>query len=159
MKIVSRILVSALITAIIGFAFVYFMPGYNLYLVRSGSMTPAIKTGDLIITGPVNDPVSGELKPRTVITYERNKELVFHRIQSIDGEILVTQGDAVEDPDPWQVTLSDVRGIYLFKIPCVGYLTNFIRTKVGWFLMIIIPAALLVGWLVKDIVKEAISDA
>jgi len=37
--------------------------------------------------------------------------------------------------------------------------TSFVQTKLGWFLAIIIPGALLVGWLAKDIVKAALSDA
>jgi len=122
-------------------------------------MRPAINMGDLIITGPLNGPLNGEIKPGTIVTYEYSKELITHRVQSIDGTTLVTKGDATEDPDPWSVTVSNVRGIYLFKIPYVGYTTSFIQTKLGWFLAIIIPAALLVCWLAKDIVKEALSDA
>lgn len=142
-----------------GLAFIYFAPGYNLYLVRSESMRPSINMGDLIITGPVNGPINGEVKPGTIVTYEGNKELVTHRVQSTDGQTLTTKGDAVEDPDSWPVALSSVRGVYLFKIPYVGYLTSFVQTKTGWFLTIIIPAALLIGWLAKDIVKEALSNA
>jgi hypothetical protein len=41
----------------------------------------------------------------------------------------------------------------------VGYATRFIQTKVGWFITIIIPAMILVVWLAKDIVKEALSNA
>jgi signal peptidase len=145
--------------ALAGLALLYFVPGYNLYLVRSESMRPAINMGDLIITGPMDGLINGEVKPGTIVTYETSKELVTHRVQSVDGEALVTKGDAVEDADPWPVTLSDVRGVYLFKIPMVGYLTSFVQTKLGWFLTIIIPAALLVGWLAKDILKEAFSDA
>jgi len=115
--------------------------------------------GDLIITGPLSGPINGELKPGMIVTYEYSKELITHRVQSIDGKALITKGDAVEDPDPWSVTVSDVRGIYLFKIPYVGYVTSFVQTKFGWFLAIIIPAALLVAWLVKDILKVAFSDA
>jgi len=142
-----------------GLAFLYFTPGYNLYLVRSESMKPAINMGDLIITGPLNGTINGDIKPGTIVTYEYSKELVTHRVQSIDGKTLVTKGDAVEDADSWPVTVSDVRGVYLFKIPFVGYLTSFVQTKLGWFLAIIIPAALLICWLAKDIVKEALSDA
>jgi len=122
-------------------------------------MTPAVKMGDLIITGPLNGPINGELKAGMIVTYEHSKELITHRVKSIDGAALVTKGDAVEDPDPWPVTVSNVRGIYLFKIPYVGYVTSFVQTKFGWFLAIIIPAALLVAWLVKDILKETFSDA
>ena len=159
MKTFSWIVSIVLGIALAGLAFLYFTPGYNLYLVRSESMRPAINMGDLIITGPLNGLINGEVKSGTIVTYEKNKELVTHRVQSIDGEALVTKGDAVEDSDPWPVTMSDVRGIYLFKVPFVGFLTSFIQTKIGWFLAIIIPAALLIGWLAKDIVKEALSDA
>ena len=142
-----------------GLTFLYFSPGYDLRLVRSESMRPAVNMGDLIITGPMNGPINGELKPGMIVTYEYSKELITHRVQSIDGITLVTKGDAVEDPDSWPVTVSDVRGIYLFKVPYVGYVTSFVQTKFGWFLAIIIPAALLVAWLVKDILKAAFSDA
>ena len=142
-----------------GLTFLYFSPGYDLRLVRSESMKPAINMGDLIITGPLNGPINGEIKPGTIVTYEYSKELITHRVQSIDGKTLVTKGDAVEDTDSWSVTLSDVRGAYLFRIPYVGYVTSFVQTKLGWFLAIIIPGALLVCWLAKDIVKAALSDA
>lgn len=139
-----------------GLGFLYFAPDYNLYLVRSESMEPAIDMGDLIITGPVDGLLSRQLAPGTVITYEHNKETVTHRIDSIEGAAITTKGDAVEDPDPWTVEMSSVRGVYMFKIPYVGYLTSFVQTKKGWFLTILLPAAALVLWLAKDIVKEAL---
>ena len=159
MKVVSWLISMVLCLVVVGFVLLYLAPGYNLYLVRSGSMRPAINMGDLIITGPLNNSINGEVKPGTIVTYEYKKELITHRVQSTDGNTLVTKGDAAEDPDPWPVTVSDVKGIYMFRIPQVGYLTNFVQTKHGWFLSIIIPAALLVGWLAKDIVREALSDA
>ncbi|MFC2039083.1 signal peptidase I [Chloroflexota bacterium] len=159
MKIVSRVVLAILVLALAGMAFIYFVPGYDLYMVRSESMTPNINMGDLIITGPMNGPVNGEVKPGTVVTYEYQNELITHRVKEINGDVIVTQGDATEDPDPWQVTLSDVRGVYQFKIPSVGFITHYVQTKTGWFVTIIIPGTLLVLWLVKDIVKEALSEA
>lgn len=159
MKIVSWLVTALLGVALAGLAFIYFVPDYNLYLVRSESMTPAIYMGDLIITGPINGPINGEINEGTVITYERDRKLITHRVVSVEGQTLTTKGDAAEDPDPWSVSLSSVRSVYLFKVPFVGYLTSFVQTKMGWFIMIIIPAALLVGWLAKDIVKEALSEA
>ena len=159
MKVIGWLISIVLGLVLAGLAFLYFSPGHNLYLVRSESMRPTINMGDLIITNPFNGPINGEIKPGTIVTYEYSKELVTHRVKSIDGETLVTKGDANEDADPWQVSPSDVRGTYLFKIPYVGYLTNFVRTKNGWFLTIIVPGTLLVLWLAKDIAKEALSDA
>lgn len=148
-----------LLLVITGLAFLYFAPGYSLYLVRSESMRPTINMGDLIITGPPNGLLNGEVGTGTIITYDYKNELVTHRIQSVEGQTLVTKGDAVEDPDPWTVSLSDIRGVYLFKVPYVGYITSFVQSKLGWFLTIIVPAMCLVLWLIKDIVKEALSTA
>lgn len=159
MKIVSWLVTALLGVALAGLAFIYFVPGYDLYLVRSESMTPAIHMGDLIINGPIGGPINGQIEEGAVITYEQDKKLITHRVLSVEGRTLTTKGDAVEDPDPWSVAMSSVRSVYLFKIPFVGYLTSFVQTKMGWFIMIIIPAALLVGWLAKDIVKEALSEA
>lgn len=138
-----------------GLGFLYFMPDYNLFLVRSESMEPAIDMGDLIITGPVGGPLSSEVTPGTVITYEYRDDTVTHRINSITDGVITTKGDAVEDADPWTVEMSSIIGVYMFKIPFVGYVTNFVRTKTGWFVTILLPTALLVLWLAKDIVKEA----
>lgn len=143
-----------LVILLIGLGFIFVAPGYDLYLVRSESMTPTINMGDLIITGPANTIAEGD-----IITYDLGGELVTHRVYSTGETGIKTKGDAVEDPDPWTVQSADVVGSYLFKIPYVGLLTNFIRSKVGWFIMIIVPAAVLVLWLAKDIVKEALSDA
>lgn len=157
-KIVRGLIYTLLVFLVAGFALLYFSPDYNLYVVRSGSMTPAIRVGDVIITGPVDGPINGEVTPGTVITYQHTKGTITHRVYSRDGAELVTKGDAVEDIDPWSVSMSDVRGVYLFKIPYMGFVTSFIQTKTGWFITIIIPAALLVLWLAKDIVKEAFSE-
>jgi len=159
MKVFSWLVSIALALGISGFAFLHFSPDYNIYLVRSESMTPTINMGDMVITGPLGGPLNGELKPEAIVIYEHGKELVTHRLLSIDGEALVTKGDAAEEPDPWSVSLSNVRGIYLFRIPYIGYVPNFVRTKLGWFLVIILPATLLVALLVKDIVKEALCTA
>ena len=158
-KVLSRLVLVVLSLVLAGLAFMYFADGYNLYIVRSESMVPTINMGDLIVTGPMNGPFDGEVKAGTIVTFLHNKQLITHRVKAVDGEALVTMGDAAEEPDPWPVTMSDVQGTYMFRIPYVGFLTNFIRTKQGWFISIIIPGALLVCWLAKDIVKEALSDA
>ena len=159
MKGISRLVSVMLALLVAGLVFVHFSPDYGMYLVSSESMKPAINMGDGVVTGPLGGPFNGEVKPGTVVTYERGTELVTHRVLSIDGDTLIAKGDAVEDPDPRPVSVSDVAGVYLFKVPYIGYLANFIGTKVGWFLVIIIPAMLLVALLIRDIVREATSSA
>jgi len=148
----SVLAIIALVVAV--FAFVHFSPDYAMYSVRTESMNPAIKMGDMIVTGPLNGLFSGELQPGAVVTYIRNEALITHRVVSVDGNTLLTKGDAMEESDPWTVAMSDVSGAYLFKIPYGGYLANFIRTKLGWFLVVILPSMLLVGLISWDIVKE-----
>lgn len=159
MKGISWLVSVMLALLVAGLVFVRLSPDYGMYLVSSESMKPAINMGDGVVTGPLGGPFNGEVKPGTVITYERGTELVTHRVLSIDGGTLIAKGDAVEDPDPWPVGVSDVAGVYLFKVPYMGYLANFIGTKVGWFLVIIVPAMLLVALLIRDIVREATSTA
>lgn len=143
-----------------GLMFIYFSPDYDMYVVRSESMVPAINMGDMIIIGPVAGPLNGEIKPGTIVTYERGNDIVTHRVISIVGtNILITKGDAAEDPDVNPVTVSQIKGVYLFKVPYLGYLSSFIRTKVGWFVCIILPAMLLVALIIREIVREALGTS
>ena len=154
MKVFTCVVAIVLAIFIGGFAFVHFSPNYDAYLARSESMKPAINMGDVIITGPLNGPIGGGVKAGSIVTYRHGAELITHRVLSVDGDTLVTKGDAVEDPDPWSVNLSDVKGVYLFRVPYMGYVSNFIRTRLGWFLVIVIPATALVTMLVREIRKE-----
>lgn len=160
MKVFKWSALSALILIVAGLAFLRFGPGYDMYFVRSESMAPVINLGDLVITGPVGAPIIGEVKPGAIVTFKTAKnKLITHRVLSVKGDKLVTKGDALEDPDPFSVTMSQVEGIYLFRIPGVGYVISFIRTRLGWWLLIILPAMALVSLLIKDILKEALSSS
>lgn len=146
-----------LAAVVICFAFVSLTPGYNLRVVLSESMTPTLKLGDMVLTTPIDSPLSPEIEPGTIITYELGKEMVTHRIISIEGEKLVTQGDAAEETDPWPVTMADIDGVHIFTIPKIGYIIDFARSsKLGWFILIILPATVLVALFAKEIVKESL---
>jgi signal peptidase len=136
-------------------AFVFFSPDYSLYIVRSGSMEPAFNVGDVIIAGPLG---SDDIKPGVIVTYAMGKTLITHRVLSVDGNTLIIKGDANETPDPNPVLLSQVKSRYLFRIPYVGYAAGFVRTRLGWLLLIILPSIVLVGFIVKDIIKEAFKN-
>jgi signal peptidase len=159
MKIFSWLISGVLAVIVAGFLFLFFSPDYNMRLVRSESMKPAINMGDMVITGPLGGPLNGEVKTGSIVTYQRGGELITHRVLSVDGDALLTKGDAVEDPDPWPVTLSDVESVYMFKIPYIGYIANFVGTRFGWFIVIILPATALVALLVRDIFKEVRRDS
>ena len=146
-------MVSIILGLIVAFlAFVFISPDYDLYIVRSGSMEPAINVGDMVLAGPVG---TGGIKPGVIISYEAGKNLITHRVLSIDGNTLITKGDANKEQDPNPVRLSQVQSRYIFRIPYVGYVAGFLRTRPGWLLSIVLPSIVLVGFIVKDIIKEA----
>jgi signal peptidase len=153
MKTTGKVVFGILAAMLVGLGFIFFVPGYDLRLVRSESMEPTVNMGDVIITGPVKAIAEGQ-----IVTFDLNGELVTHRIASIDGNAVKTKGDNVDNVDPWTITTADVVGNYLFRIPYVGYGMKFVQSRVGWFVTIIIPAMILVLWLAKDIVKEALKS-
>jgi len=155
MKIFLWIISGILALIVAGLAFVYFSPDYNIYIVRSESMKPNINIGDLVITGPVGGLFNGEIKPGAIVTYKTGKDLVTHRVISSNNNTIVTKGDAVEDPDPQPVLISQVTGVYLFGIHKIGYLASFLHTKPGWLLLVILPGTALVALIIKEIIKES----
>lgn len=108
-------------------------------VVMSGSMTPAIKTGSLVL---VNQKASGYAK-NDIITFKSEKELVSHRIydsSNIDGAIYYqTKGDANNDVDPALVAKKDVVGKVVLDVPYLGKLVNFVKTPLGFILLITVP--------------------
>jgi len=148
-----------LVLLVAALVFAYFSPDYNIYLVKGRSMTPAINLGDMVITGPAGGWLSGEIEPGTIVTYQQGSSTVTHRVIEVEGDSLITKGDASEDPDSQTVPISEITGVYLFRIPYVGYLSGFMRTTAGWLTVVIIPAILLVSFTVRKIVKETTGTA
>lgn len=66
----------------------------------------------------------------------------------------VTQGDANDASDGEAVKGSSVLGKLLVDIPLLGYLVAFAQTGVGFVVMIIIPATLIVYSELASIKKE-----
>src|SRR5574344_3165377 len=63
--------------------------GYSFFIVVKGSMEPNIKENDIIVVQNNKGFNIGD-----VITYKENDAYITHRIISIDGNNLVTKGDA-----------------------------------------------------------------
>ena len=99
-------------------------PEYDIGVGKGGSMFPTINQGDLII---IKSPRE-EIKAGMIVAYDvegdfaENGELIIHRVIRIEGERLITKGDS-DVEDDWLVTISDVKGVYLFRIPYLGYLS------------------------------------
>jgi signal peptidase len=122
--------------------------------VYTGSMEPAIPVGGIVVIKPVNPDT---LKVGDIICFKIESEsftTVTHRIFNITDEGFITKGDANEDPDQWIVKKENVIGKVIAVIPFLGYLGYFVRTPIGFILLIIIPATIIIILEIRNIVKE-----
>ena len=133
--------------------------GYKVLSVLSGSMEPAIKTGDVIIVEPLKS--DQEIAEGDVITFRAPDSpdmLITHRvvgIVSVNGEpaAYVTKGDNNDSIDLTPVQRSQVVGIQRWRIPYYGYLSNFMRRPLGIILCVIAPGLVLIGMEVRKIMQ------
>jgi signal peptidase I len=117
-------------------------------IVLSGSMTPLMLPGDVVIAKSV-DP--NELTVGDILTFRdpagKHNIYVTHRIIALkeDKELIFkTKGDANNAEDDFNVTASKAVGKLVFVIPFVGYLPEIAKNKNIFFFMVILPASLII---------------
>lgn len=121
--------------------FFVFSPNYKIYVLEGKSMEPYIKSGDLLIFK------EGDVKPGTVILFERGNELITHRVNATleKNQIIIPQGDANNNnPDP-PIHIKNVLGIYVFHIPFLGYLSILHFFKIPLYLILFFALIIRVG--------------
>ncbi len=126
--------------------------GYQCYTIISPSMEPEYMVGDLIYVKKV-DPET--IKVRDVITFLVNEDLVVgtHRVVRIDGEKqhFYTKGDANETEDGSPVHFKNVIGVPKFRIPLLGYVSNFVQNPPGMYITVALGAILILAVFLPDI--------
>jgi len=122
-------------------------------------MKPVFQAGDIIIAVPPNSMLGGHVETGSIVVYDTSSGPVTHRVIEHDFFSVKTKGDANNAPDPYAIAISDIKGIQIFSIPKLGYAANFVQTRTGWFLCILLPSFLLVVWIVIEILKEAFKKA
>jgi signal peptidase len=118
---------------------------HQLYIVRSNSMSPALKAGSLVI---VKLTEGNDIRKNDIITYQRtgNTLVVTHRVvEVVQGEELqfITKGDANNTNDSLPVSADDLLGRVTFIVPLVGHILAFAGTKQGALVLLIIPGILI----------------
>ena len=123
--------------------------GYIPLSVESDSMKPTFKTGDLIIIKEVDDLYG--LEKGDVITYwtiiDGKRVKNTHRIAEVNKNgssiSFVTKGDNNDINDETEVLPSDIIGKWgSVRLPGAGKAMDFLRTKKGFFICIVIPMIL-----------------
>jgi signal peptidase len=131
--------------ALVGAAAAIFVHGgYDPYAVRTGSMLPSYRPGDLVIDRPTTRLLVGD-----VISFRSSSgpdAVVTHRIVEIDGKAIRTQGDANTTPDPWTVAESDVLGRVVRHVPHGGYALFYLKQPAGVASILLILMGLVLAW-------------
>lgn len=130
--------------------------GYQMYIVLSGSMSPAFDTGSLAF---VKETRPEEVVVGDIITFNTQADpdtLTTHRVVEVlrDGELsFVTRGDANNANDPNPVPADHLVGRVTGSVPYVGYLLSFVQTRLGLILLIFVPGALIIIYELVKIIK------
>ena len=121
-------LIPLIIPTIIVVFLVYITSGYFHYhavAIASGSMTPNINKGDVVVIEKRNDYANMEVGQ--VLAFRKGNIVVVHRIiKKIFVEnkyYFYTKGDNNDSPDNYQITEDMVLGIVNIKVPYIGYPT------------------------------------
>jgi signal peptidase len=133
------------------------IPGnYEIKVVKSGSMEPAIHVGSIVVIKPASSYAVGD-----VITFGEDTKTQIpttHRIVKIEGTgsqmAFTTKGDANDTEDQTSTSVARVKGKMLFTVPYAGYVLAFARTKLGFFLLVGIPALVVFFEEGRSIYKE-----
>ena len=134
------------------------IPKFGLYTIISPSMEPKIKVYDVVVD--LNIFNQNNIKVGDVITFISNSNIskgltVTHRVVEVinnaDGtKSYVTKGDNNIKTDQATVNYNEVLGKVLFKIPQLGRVQFLIANKLGWILVILLPA---LGVIIYDFIK------
>lgn len=109
---------------------------YTMIAIGSGSMTPNICKGDVVIYERLSDSIKLEIGD--ILIFRKDVKVVVHRIIKIvdigDNEyVYYTKGDANESPDGYPIPVSDILGVARRRIKYIGipsvYLGELIKSK------------------------------
>lgn len=149
-KVVGWILLAAAGLIVLGLLAVTigprFLP-YQALIVRSGSMSPIIPTGSIVLYKKVN---ATDVKVGDVIVFDKpgaTNEKVTHRVYKIGvgptGRYAITKGDANGTPDDWRVPLAGTGWVSAFHVARAGYALVYLQSTLARLLLLVIPAILL----------------
>jgi len=145
--------------------------GIKPYVVLSGSMDRVFPAGSLIFVEDIEDYQS--LQVGDIITFKADfnsntttkDTIVTHQIVDIlvskdaNGNDYIsgffTKGTENDDRDPviYQERFEkQILGKYVGHVGVVGYVINFLQSKLGFFLLIAIPLLLIIAFQMKNII-------
>ena len=85
--------------------------GYSAFEVITGSMSPTIEIGDVVIV-----KIKNTFKENDIIVYKQEGSFITHRVIKIDGDEINTKGDANNSEDK-AINFNQVLGQVVYVVP------------------------------------------
>lgn len=107
---------------------------YRSFVIATGSMTPNINKGDMVIIKKLTDEEKNNLKVGDVIAFNMDDRVVVHRIikkySTSSGVFYNTKGDNNNSADGYLLEIDNIVGLEKFRIRYVGYPTIAIYDRI-----------------------------
>lgn len=147
-----RMLISSVAVCILGFLLmIIYIPklfGYQTFYIESGSMSPEITRGSVVLEKKVDFE---KIQEGDVLTFKNDAgtEYFTHRVIAIDeaNKMFKTKGDANKEADSAEISYYFAVGRVDFSIPGVGYIMEFLSSTVGK----IVVACVYIAWIAIEI--------
>ncbi|MCM3003100.1 signal peptidase I [Priestia koreensis] len=133
-------LILALLTFLL-FCFFY-TAGWRFNTVMTGSMEPTIDRGALVVTKPLQ--ISNGIVNKIILFDPKNYDgTILHRVKKEhiekDGTLVfTTKGDANLVTDRVVVYPNEVKGVYVFHVPYLGYTAEFVQKHLVWISILLL---------------------
>jgi signal peptidase I len=146
---------SFVIGAVLGTVLLLTLLGIRPMVVFSGSMTPSLEPGDVILSRPVHP---GLIRAGDVITFDdptRPQARVTHRVvlkePAQDGWSFLTRGDANTGTERWSIAPDKTVGRLAVRIPHVGRMAAFLADPAIEMALVAAAASIIAGNILRRI--------
>jgi len=127
-----------LVIPILIYGFPFLVGADGSYTVMSGSMSPALSPGDLVIVKVIAPSI---INIGDVVTVKSGEFTYTHRVvEKLEGDLFRLKGDANEEPDQDLVEASQIVGKVVLVFPF-----SHLYTPYGFAAALLVPAALIIG--------------
>jgi signal peptidase len=138
------------------------LAGLRVHVIASGSMTPTLRSGDLVVT---RSERSALLRTDDIVTFRHPglRALVTHRVMAVhrEGDLVevTTKGDANSATETWQAPATGRIGRTVLRIPGAAPRTQEMIIRVGGVLVIGALGGYVGVWLLYRVWREPPSRA
>ena len=126
----------------------------NFYTILSQSMYPTIEAGDVVVTYKNSNNLYNKGDVITFISSNNGGVTITHRVKEVyslnDQISYKTKGDNNNTSDHEVIPSKSVLGKVVLKIPKIGFIQQFLVSKTGWIVAVVLPA---LGIIIYDILK------